>query len=155
MIRSGRTSRSDRRRRIGTSVAARAGAPAALVTLLLTGCAGNSDEAVATWKLAGDQAITASATTLSVLVTRLGCNSGVTGDVNEPDVELTDEAVVLTFTVSPGEEGDADCQGNPPVRYEVELPEPLGDRALVDGQCASEEASSTAPCRPDGVRYSP
>jgi len=36
------------------------------------------------------------------------------------------------------------------------LPEPLGDRSLVDGQCESDaDASRTSLCQPDGVRYSP
>jgi len=58
-------------------------------------------DAAATWDLAPNQTLDADTTSFTALVTRLGCNSGVTGDVNDPDIELTDAEVVLTFTVSP------------------------------------------------------
>ena len=92
----------------------------------------------------------------TVLVTRLGCNSGTTGQVQEPEVDFSEDEVTLTFVVEPDEPSSADCRGNDQVEYEVALSEPLGDRRLVDGQCASDaEASSTTFCRPDGVRYHP
>lgn len=76
--------------------------------------------------------------------------------VTEPDVQLEDDKVVLTFAVEPAVPSGGDCQGNDQVPYEVELPEPLGDQKLIDGQCASKaEASGTSYCQPDGVRYQP
>jgi hypothetical protein len=136
-------------------------APAALAlevtvvtSALASGCGVSNRDAAATWRLAPSQTLDANTTTFSALVTRLGCNSGVTGDVNNPDIELTDDQVVITFTVSPGEPSSAACQGNNQVAYTVELPEGLGDRALVDGECASS-ATGTEPCHPDGVRYTP
>ena len=128
---------------------------AAILAALTSGCSVFNRDAAATWDLAPDQTIDANTTTFVALVTRLGCNSGVTGDVNDPDIEVTDEEVVLTFTVSPGEPHAATCRGNEQVPYEVQLPETLGGRELVDGECASGEASSTEPCQPNGVRYSP
>ena len=44
---------------------------------------------------------------------------------------------------------------NDQVATEVELPGAIGDRELVDGECASTEATGTEPCRPSGVRYTP
>lgn len=112
--------------------------------------------AAAVWTVAPGERIDAGATEFTVLVNRLGCNSGVTGEVQEPDVRLGDDEVVLTFTVTPGEPSAATCQGNNRVRYDVTLPEPVGNRRLVDGQCGPEgEARGTTFCRPSGVRHQP
>ena len=136
-------------------LAIRACAIVALSAVLSSGCSLFNDEAVSTWDLTKDQAPDSDTTAFTVDVTRLGCNSGETGSVNDPDIEMTDTQVVITFTVSPGEPSSADCQGNNAVSYDVELPEALGERELVDGGCASTEATSTAPCQPSGVRYTP
>lgn len=127
----------------------------ALSAVLSSGCSLFNDEAVATWDLTKDQVPDSDTTAFTVEVTRLGCNSGETGTVNDPDIEVSDTQVVITFTVSPGEPGSADCQGNNAVSYHVELPEALGERELVDGGCDLAEASSTAPCEPSSVRYTP
>ncbi len=127
----------------------------AFSAVLGSGCSLFNDDAVATWDLANDQSPDSATTAVTVDVTRLGCNSGETGTVNDPDIEMTDTQVVITFTVSPGEPSAANCQGNNPVSYDVELPEALGERFLVDGACDLTEATSTAPCQPSGVRYTP
>ena len=80
---------------------------------------------------------------LTAVVSRLGCANGVTGEVHEPEVSLEDDAVVVAFSVDPITT-DASCPDNDEVPYEVVLPEPLGDRSLVDRQC-----------EPDGVPYRP
>ena len=91
-----------------------------------------------------------------MLVTRVGCNSGVTGKVEEPEVEVKSDRVIVTFVVSPGEPGSADCQGNPEVPFLLTLPEPLGNRALADGQClGNDEVAGTAFCADGGLRYQP
>lgn len=152
----------------------RACAVVALSAVLSSGCglpSDEADEAGATWDLTKDQTPDSDTTAFTVEVTRLGCNSGQTGTVNDPGIEMTDTQVVITFTVSPGEQwrgfrlwrsggqprgpGSADCQGNNAVSYDVELPEALSERELVDGGCASTEATGTAPCQPSGVRYTP
>lgn len=78
----------------------------AVTALLLsvTGCAGDG-EAVATWTVAPGQLLEDDTASFTALVTRRGCNSGVTGEVNAPRVEETDDAVTITFTVSPGARG--------------------------------------------------
>lgn len=78
----------------------------------------------------------------------------MTGDVNAPDISVNENEIVVTFTVSPGEPMAANCQGNNEVEATVELPEPLGDRALIDGACRSTEASATVFCESD-VRSAP
>lgn len=121
----------------------------------LGGCALVNNEADAIWDLAPDQTLDADATTFTVGVTRVGCNSGETGTVNDPDITIEDDRIVIAFTVSPGEPRSADCQGNPAVPYDVELPEPLGDRELVDPQCEATSISDGDACTDDGIRYTP
>ena len=135
--------------------AMRACAMVAVSVVLSSGCSLFNDEAEATWDLSKGQAPDSDTTAFTVEVTRLGCNSGETGTVNDPDIKMTDTQVVITFTVSPGEPGSADCQGNNAVSYDVALPEALGERELVDGGCDSTEASSTTSCEPSSVRYTP
>lgn len=140
-----------------SSVAAgvKALAPPILVAVLASGCGAFNGDAEATWDVAPDQSLDADTTTFTALVTRLGCNSGVTGEANEPAIEVTDAQVVITFTVSPGEPSSATCPSNDQVSYDVELPEVLGSRELIDGACESGEAKGTEPCHPDGARYTP
>lgn len=149
-------------RRLRKPLASWASAGAIVAVVLLPGCGVFNREAPANWDLAPDQTIDATSTTFTALVTRASCNSGVTGVVNAPDVKRTDDRVLLTFTVSPGRPSSAACQGNDAVRYEVELFEELGDRALVDGECevtlferVTGRGVVTGACHPDGVRYAP
>lgn len=125
--------------------------------LLLGGCGalpGNTADA--SWKLAPGQQVGPTSEQLEVLVTRVGCNSGVTGQVVEPRIEVNSDRVIVTFVVTPGEPGSADCQGNPEVPFRLTLPEPLGNRALADGQClTNDDVASTAFCADGGLRYEP
>jgi len=108
---------------------------------------------VAVWSLAPDQNLDASSTEFTALVSRLGCNSGVTGEVSEPSVTFTGTTVSVSFTVPHSSGGF--CPGNDAVPVTVRLSEPLGDRDLVDGQCRSTRANSTLFCESDhGVRWS-
>lgn len=70
----------------------------------------------------------------------------MTGTVNDPTVDAAENEIVITFTVSPGDPAGADCQGNDQVEYVVELDDPVGNRALVDGACRTTRASSTVFC---------
>jgi hypothetical protein len=96
------------------------------------------DEALggATWTLDPDEATAIDPDTedFDVLVTEMACASGQSADdrVSEPRIVVTDDAVTITFGVTPLE-GPQDCQGNPPTEVRVELPEPLGERELRDG----------------------
>lgn len=125
--------------------------------MLLGGCVALPvDTADASWTLAPGQEVGPTSTQLQVLVTRVGCNSGVTGEVEEPEVEVKSDRVVVTFVVTPGEPGSANCQGNPEMPFLLTLPEPLGNRALADGQClTNDDVASTAFCADGGLRYEP
>jgi hypothetical protein len=76
----------------------------------------------------------AATTTLHVLVWERACASGqdATGRVAAPAIEYGADAVVVTFGVRP-REGGQECPSNPPTPVVVELVEPLGSRALLDG----------------------
>ena len=109
---------------------------------------------VAVWDVAPGHRIDEGTTAVAVLVTRLGCNDGVTGAVNPPRVTVSPTDIAIAFTVSPLQTGAAGCPGNDQVEYVVELPEPLGDRPLIDEACVSTEAANTVYCETD-VRFAP
>lgn len=125
---------------------------AATCLITTTGCGLLGRDATATWRVASDQTVTAETTSFTADVTRLGCNSGETGSVRDPRIEESDDAVVITFTVSPEVPGGANCVGNDAVAHTVQLSSPLGDRALIDGACQGTDAEETSSCDPDGVR---
>lgn len=131
----------------GPSTSASGDAPETAITV---------DGDAAVWALRPNSSIDRSSTTFTALVSRLGCNSGVTGKVLAPEIQMSKSAVVVTFSVAPGKPGGANCQGNNEVAYEVDLGEPLLDRKLVDGQCLpGGEAVTTSFCVPDATRYKP
>lgn len=128
---------------------------ASVIAVALLGCAQPSPGgATATWRLAPGAEPDAAATSIDVLVTRLDCNNGLTGTVDDPTVEVLASEVVITITVSPGPPQVADCRGNDEVLATVRLPQPLGDRPLVDGACRTTKASSTVFCESE-VRSAP
>ncbi|HVK29848.1 MAG TPA: hypothetical protein VM575_16030 [Nocardioides sp.] len=73
-------------------------------------------------------------TKLAVLVTERQCASGRDGRAHllEPTVVETPDDVTVTWTSQAVAHG-ATCQGNPPAPMTIDLAEPLGDRALLDG----------------------
>lgn len=141
--------------RPGRSWSARVLAVVLMAAVLSSGCGALDDGAAAMWDLGAGQTIDAGTTTFVVTVTRVECNNGVTGTVNAPDVTTSDDDVVITFTVSPVQDGPAACPGNDGVAYEVRLPEAIGDRALVDGGCVSTGAGDAAACTRAAARRAP
>lgn len=108
----------------------------------------------AVWRLPDGVQPDPTAKSFAVEVSRVGCNSGVTGEVLAPTVEEVNQEVVVTFTVLPETTGAVDCQGNDWVPSTVRLSEALGERSLYDGECLPS-ATATAPglCKLDGLRY--
>jgi hypothetical protein len=96
----------------------------------------------------------ANSTSFTANVSRLGCNGGMTGTVLRPGVRLEETRIVITFTVEADPDG-GDCPSNDWVPYQVDLGEPIGSRALVDGSCIDEsEAATTSHCSEDaGIRW--
>lgn len=87
----------------------------------------------ATWALEGSE-LGPEDTAFTASVTERSCASGQSseGRVRDPLIEYREDAVIVTFFVAPLD-GDATCPGNPPTAVGVQLDEPLGDRALLDG----------------------
>lgn len=70
---------------------------------------------------------------IQLLVHEGACASGQSaeGRIRVPVLEVTPDAVrVAIATVR--REGGQDCQGNPNTSFTLELPEPLGERRLID-----------------------
>ncbi|GAA5142066.1 hypothetical protein GCM10023340_04950 [Nocardioides marinquilinus] len=107
----------------------------------------------AVWRLSGDALPRPGDTEVATTVSRLGCNSGVTGEVLEPDVVYGPTAIIVTFSVV-ADRGEATCQSNREVPVVVRLVEPIGDRELVDGRCLPGGAAETTTlCARDGRRW--
>ena len=99
--------------------------------------------------------MTSATTGFTVVVTRVGCSSGVDGEPYVPAIEYTESEVRITFRIGPRIDNGT-CLGTLGVPYEVELNEPLGDRSLVDGECQpGGTAWATVFCLEEGVRYAP
>jgi hypothetical protein len=84
----------------------------------------------------------ADATVVTLDATENACASGRLPegrDVRAIVAGITDDSVSILVLVEPPT-GDQDCQGNPSFAVEVELPEPLGDRAVVDASLQPEIA---------------
>ena len=109
---------------------------------------------VATWAPAPDELLDPKTTSFVVEVTRLGCASGVTGTVLEPQIQYDETQVLLRTDVEKIGPGAYDCQGNDAVALEIHLDEPLGVRELVDAACLQGEAVGTVACT-EAVRWAP
>jgi hypothetical protein len=71
--------------------------------------------------------------TLKVLVRENACASGTSGAerVDPPDMAFSETSITVRVDIRRGP-GGQDCQGTPPFRFTLELPEPVGGRALLD-----------------------
>ncbi len=80
-----------------------------------------------------DHPLDPAATTIHLLAIERDCASGqaATGRVEVVTHDLTDDQLQLHVGIRPLE-GGAECPGNPPTPFTVELAEPLGGRVPVD-----------------------
>jgi hypothetical protein len=105
--------------------------------------------AAGVWELDREKLPSATSTKFVALVSRLGCNNGVTGKAVKPVVKMSKSQIVVTFQVTPGKPKAANCPGNNSVPYEVKLGEPIAGRQLIDGRCLpGGEAEPTSLCEP-------
>jgi hypothetical protein len=106
------------------------------LVLLLAACSviGTVQSGPATWTFDRDADIGPDTTQFAAWVTEINCASGESsaGRILGPDIHLPPESIVVTFTIS-RLGGVQSCQSNPPTAVTVSLPEPLGDRLLLDG----------------------
>lgn len=87
------------------------------------------------------------ATTISALTRERACASGQSpeGRVIAPTIVSSEDAVLVSVLVRQPA-GAQDCPGNPEFPLEITLPEPLGDRQLLDGsELPPRDASVAAP----------
>jgi hypothetical protein len=77
---------------------------------------------------------TASSTSIQALVLEEACASGKPANdrLERPLIDLSETAVTVTFGIRPLP-GSQDCQGNDPFPVTFQLPEPLAERTLLDG----------------------
>jgi hypothetical protein len=89
-------------------------------------------------------------TEIPVLVTERACNSGqdARGRIVEPQVIVGGDAITVVFAVRP-REGEHECPSNPETPHLLVLPEPLGNRTLLDGSEIPARDATT--CAGDGL----
>ena len=70
-----------------------------------------------------------------VVVTEDACNENPVAPhrIHEPAIRYEEDVIVITFRVNPLRSGVRTCFGGVGTPYVVELEEPIGNRALVDG----------------------
>jgi hypothetical protein len=97
---------------------------------MLAACSG-----AATWTHDPDAEIGPDTTEFTAWVTETDCASGQSSAdrIIGPDIEVSADSVVVTFRVRTLLGIGQTCPSNPPTRVAVRLPEPLGDRVLLDG----------------------
>jgi len=88
------------------------------------------------WRLDPDGAgLTAESTAIPVILQERECVSGQEiGDrLVGPQIVMTETQVFVAFAAQRPQGAAFDCQGNPTSPFVVELPEPIGDRQVVEG----------------------
>jgi hypothetical protein len=89
---------------------------------------------------------TADSTSISGFVREEGCASGRSPEdrIEGPLIDLTETTVTVTFGVR-RVPGGQDCQANPLFPVTFELPEPLAERTLLDGNTVPPRDASRPP----------
>ncbi|HUQ78059.1 MAG TPA: hypothetical protein VM427_04205 [Patescibacteria group bacterium] len=89
---------------------------------------------------------TAGSTEIHAQVLELSCASGHSseGRIEGPKIEFAADTVLVTFRVR-HRPGGQDCPGHPPAPFTFKLPEPLGDRRLLDGSADPPREATTVP----------
>ena len=92
------------------------------------------DAVPAPWWPAEEEAVTADAQVLDVLVLEQECAGGepARDRIRDPLIEADDDRIVVTLEVEVLEE-PVTCPDNPPTPTTIDLGEPRGDRARLDG----------------------
>lgn len=100
----------------------------------------------AVFRLAPPADLGPDATRVDLLVTETACNSGddARGRVRVLDIIPAAETVTVLLGVAP-RPGDHECPSNPETPFTLELPEPLGDRILLDGSSVPARDATSCP----------
>jgi hypothetical protein len=101
---------------------------------------------LAEFRVAGHERLTPETTELDVLVTERACNSGqdARGRIVEPAIIPGADAITVVFGVVP-RGGVHSCPSNPETPARLVLPEPLGDRMLLDGSSVPPRDATACP----------
>lgn len=101
---------------------------------------------LAVFRLAPDVELTPETTEVDLRVTETACNSGedARGRIRVLDLVPTAESVTVLLGVVP-RPGDHECPGNPETPFTLVLPEPLGDRVLLDGSSVPARDPTACP----------
>lgn len=97
----------------------------------------------ARWELAPGEQIGPGTQSFEVRVFEQACASGASPDgriISPAVIPLEDSLIVIVATRPPP--GPQTCQPGPPATVQVQLPEPLGDRQLLDGSTFPGEPRS-------------
>lgn len=91
--------------------------------------------------------LAADAVEIDVLMTERACVSGQPiGDrLLEPEVVMTSDQVRIALAAEPPPGEFFECPGNPETAFEVALPEPLGDREIIEGLAIGIELEDYLP----------
>lgn len=101
---------------------------------------------LAAFRVAPGAALDPDVTEIAVLVTETVCNSGqdARGRILPPQLITDAETVTVVMTVR-ARGGAQDCPSNPETPFLLELPEPLGERRLLDGSSVPPRDATTCP----------
>ncbi len=109
----------------------------------------------AVWVLKDPEGVTRASTRLELEVTRVECSGGKTGTILQPEVSLGPSDIVIRAAAKPLGGGSQNCPGNDSVTVTITLPEPVGDRPLIDAACLEGSAVRTSFCAEGPARWKP
>ena len=109
----------------------------------------------AVWVLKNPESVTRASTRFELEVTRAECSGGKTGTILQPEVSLGPSDIVIRAAAEPLGDGSQSCPGNDSVTVTVTLPEPVGDRPLIDAACLEGSAVRTSFCADGAARWKP
>ena len=112
--------------------------------------------APAIWTLANSDRLSGATTAITINVTRMECSSGKTGAITRPVVSVGDDAIIMRADAETLPDGSHQtCPENDSVAVELALPEPIGDRPLLDAACLEGPARRTIHCDNGAARWTP
>lgn len=103
---------------------------------------------LAVFRLAPGVELTPELTEVELRVSELACNSGrdARGRIQVLDLVPGGDTVTVILATVP-RPGAHDCPGNPETPFTLQLPEPLGDRLLLDGSEVPPRDATLCPAR--------
>ena len=101
---------------------------------------------LAEFRVAPHVGLSADLVEIDVLVTERACNSGedARGRIVAPAIIPGPDTMFVVFAVVP-RPGGHDCPSNPETPFRLVLPEPLGERTLLDGSSIPPRDATTCP----------